>query len=501
MRHKANPICLVAVLVSTCGAAWGEVLRVPQDYPKIQSAITAAKDGDVVVASQGRHSGNIDFLGKAITVRSSDPNNRDVVAGTELSLAEGGAVRFETGESSQTVLAGFTIIMLAPELPPGYGIRCIGSSPTIGHNVIAAEVGGMASWGALYCQNSSAVITGNTIRGFEMPGNSGGVCCVDSCAWIIGNTMTDNMAENGGAIYCAGSSTLISNNSLVSNMALEGGAIQIVGGRADIVDNVVSTNYGGRTAGVKCDGTSVVMIGNVVSGNYSGTNVGAMTCSGTALIINNTIAGNKGIGVACIGGDAVILNSIVRDNRAAWGSSFQILLSADAGQPSTVKVDHCNVEGGTAGCSVAAGSTLVWAGGNIDADPAFSQPPLWGKDGSFHADLHLLPGSPCIDAGTNDIDNPDTPAVETLPDKDVAGNPRIIDGNLDGTATVDMGAYEYLPGDLNYDGKVNVLDLILIRNSLSKDPASVPAARRADLNNDGRVDILDLMFARDRMRR
>jgi hypothetical protein len=28
---------------------------------------------------------------------------------------------------------------------------------------------------------------------------------------------------------------------------------------------------------------------------------------------------------------------------------------------------------------------------------------------------------------------------------DLGGNPRIVDGNADSTATIDMGAYEYQP--------------------------------------------------------
>ena len=79
------------------------------------------------------------------------------------------------------------------------------------------------------------------------------------------------------------------------------------------------------------------------------------------------------------------------------------------------------------------------------------------------------------------------------------GLPRVIDGNLDGIATVDIGAYEYLPGDVNYDGRVNILDLIAIRASLGQDPGSSPAARRADANADGRVNIEDLIFVRGRL--
>jgi len=114
-------------------------------------------------------------------------------------------------------------------------------------------------------------------------------------------------------------------------------------------------------------------------------------------------------------------------------------------------------------------------------------------------DYHLLPGSPCIDAGTNDVDNPFTTRVEVLPDTDLAGLPRVIDGDLDGTATADIGAYEYLPGDVNYDGRVNILDLIAIRASLGQDPGSSPAARKADANGDGRVNIEDMIMVRGQL--
>ncbi len=48
-------------------------------------------------------------------------------------------------------------------------------------------------------------------------------------------------------------------------------------------------------------------------------------------------------------------------------------------------------------------------------------------------DFTLLPQSHCIDAGTND-------PMSTLPLTDLTGTNRIIDGDLDGIATVDMGA-------------------------------------------------------------
>jgi predicted outer membrane repeat protein len=65
--------------------------------------------------------------------------------------------------------------------------------------------------------------------------------------------------------------------------------------------------------------------------------------------------------------------------------------------------------------------------GNIRQDPHYVD--------SSNGDLRLQHGSPCEDAGNNEILQPD--------DKDLDGNPRSVDGDDNGIAIVDMGAYEY----------------------------------------------------------
>jgi hypothetical protein len=66
--------------------------------------------------------------------------------------------------------------------------------------------------------------------------------------------------------------------------------------------------------------------------------------------------------------------------------------------------------------------------GNISADPRFVN--------AAAGDFRLRPDSPCIDAGTNLVD---------LLTTDIQGLPRVMDGNEDGIAVVDMGAYEFNP--------------------------------------------------------
>jgi hypothetical protein len=107
----------------------------------------------------------------------------------------------------------------------------------------------------------------------------------------------------------------------------------------------------------------------------------------------------------------------------------------------TPVVNYCCVQGWTGSL----GGT-----GNVGADPCFVELGYWDVNGVWiEGDYSLRPNSPCIDAGDNDSVPEDTTdldgdgnTTEPIP-WDLAGNRRIVDGNNDGRAVVDMGAYEY----------------------------------------------------------
>ncbi len=86
-------------------------------FCSIQTAIDTATDGDEVVVRAGTYLENINYLGKAITVRSSDPEDPDTVASTVIDGRGaqeedtfGSVVTFINGETSDSLLNGLTLL-------------------------------------------------------------------------------------------------------------------------------------------------------------------------------------------------------------------------------------------------------------------------------------------------------------------------------------------------------------------------------------------------------
>jgi len=190
-----SPI-LFLLLVSVPTSAYSAVIEVPNDYATIQAAIDAAVKGDIVLVAPGTYVENIDFIGKAISVKSSGGAKVTVIDGNKL----GSVVSFENSEGADSVLEGFRVINGTGSLDPlgfkiGGGIYCWGSSPLITRNIITDNI---STWtgGGIYCYSSSPTITKNIIFGNKVNNEGGGICCVDNSSPTIENNSINNNIDS-----------------------------------------------------------------------------------------------------------------------------------------------------------------------------------------------------------------------------------------------------------------------------------------------------------------
>ena len=108
---KARFLVPTAVIIILClclsvRLGYGTTIRVPFDQPTIQAGISAAVNGDIVVVSDGTYTGagnvNLDFLGKAITVKSENGAVATIIDCQNTANTRG--FIFQTGETAASIL-------------------------------------------------------------------------------------------------------------------------------------------------------------------------------------------------------------------------------------------------------------------------------------------------------------------------------------------------------------------------------------------------------------
>ena len=423
------------------------IIRVPQDQPKIQTAIDLTVNGDVVLVDAGTYKGvgnvGLDFLGKAITVRS--------VSGAVSTIidCQGQDIRgvyFRNGETQSSILEGFSIFK-------GDGIFCDNSSPLI-INCRVIENTSQMGGGGIFCQNgASPTIKNCVITGNQSSGSGGGVFCANgSSPMITGCTISDNRAQsgggifcydksepnitdciitnnqsvrNGGGIYCKNSSPFIDNCTIADNQALEddGGGILCKSKSSPSITNCIITNNRALNgSGILCHNSSDPIVTNcLIVDNSAEIGGGGILCdvNSSPTFINCTVFGNR----AERGGGGYVQNSSSPTviNTIFWSDSPQEIYFG-VGRPSVISISYSDVQGGEAGIITNDNGTVNWGDGNIrtssvipDADPLFVD--------AINGDYRLLDDSLCIGMGmVVDVSN------------DIVGNVRGI--------PPDIGAYE-----------------------------------------------------------
>jgi len=268
---------------------------------------------------------------------------------------------------------------------------------------------------------SSCIIDGNsTASVIRITGSS-----IDTGTRISGFTIRNGYADgsypedSGGGMYCgSGSSPTIENCTFKDNSAEFGGGMSCDESSAVIrscvfIENTAGIAFGGYGGGLDCYDSAPTLIGCTFTGNSS----------------------DYGGGLYCSDSDPTMTNCILWSNTAGQGPQIHTTSSSP-------DVTYCNVENGDE-LGYVYGHT-----GNIWVDPCFADVGT--------GDIHLQDGSPCIDTGYNG-------AVTS--DYDIDGDPRILDGDDDETATVDMGADEFSYasiGDFDYNFRVDFADFAVL---------------------------------------
>ncbi len=484
---RANVITLILIasflLLLNSPGCIGKVIRVPKDEGTIQAGINAAANGDIVLVAPGAYFETIDFLGKAITVQGENGAEEVIIDAGGM----GPVVTFASGEGRKSIFKGFTIRNGVAGV--GGGILCDNASPTIKYNKITGNQA-FDSGGGIGCiGKASPIILSNSIT-YNTAAHGGGV----SGGWdsrllfvLKDNAITENIATYGGGIYYQPLNEIayvkVVNNTISRNTSTDrGGGLWFCGGGLICGNKIEENNAAGDGGGMygsgalvkenlfrgnsASDGGAIQVWDLILSGNHIVDNTavytgGGVRSDGGVTMVNNRIHGNHAGSIA--GGVFVfewvwpfppepepcpygITNNTIYSNSDGQGCAGVLFDTASCIPQFANNIVASNEGGGV--CASLSGTPECWHNnvwdnlggnylgfpdptgidGNISADPLFSD-----------AHLHIADGSPCIDAGTNN--------AKTLPYTDFEGDSRVIDGNDDGMALVDIGADEYTPYD------------------------------------------------------
>jgi len=173
--------------LSSCwvSAAIADVIDVPTDHATIQAAIDASVDGDEIVLAPGTYIEHLNMLGKALTLRGTNPNDQAVVDATIIDGdATGRVITIPATASGDVVLSGLTI--QNGDENQGGGVSFIDAHVSINNCLFQNNEGGIQG-GGIYAIGAR----GPSARGI-------------STLTVTGSRFQANTADAGAGVFLDG---------------------------------------------------------------------------------------------------------------------------------------------------------------------------------------------------------------------------------------------------------------------------------------------------------
>jgi len=339
-------------------------------WPFIQDGIEASSA--CVLVAPGTYAETVNFGGANLLVSSVEGARTTIIDGTGL---DGSAVTFNSRETSEAVLDGFTITGGTGSIEKTEEARDCGSG------AVCTDYFTVYCGGGVFVDEAEPTLRNLVVWENELPEASS--TPMDDDTYYI---------YSYGAGLCAMSTNLsLDTIDFTGNVADQGGGIFV---SADALVSMVHTRFYENTAateagGVLVDAGAVVMENTIITSNKSGSSTGGVLMMGGAFTATNiTMSGNDGSELTFTDSSSgVLINSIIANATSMYG------VASDG--TSRLALEHNNVYGN--GSDNYYGVTdPTGTDGNISADPLFVS---WSGNLVYDDDLSLDAGSPCIDAG------------------------------------------------------------------------------------------------------